>query len=702
LEFFLLKLQGVDFEVEPWMPADTISWGKMMAYDLGSNYGRERLNLDILRAMGIDKWYGFFAPYREDMPVIINDEELRRSGFELAGGRENPLRVFGSSGVGSNSWVISGSRTATGKPYLANDMHLAVRMPSIWYEIGLHGVDAEGNVGRTERCPFHVRGYSFPGVPGVIAGHNDRIAWGHTNLAGDVQDLYIERLNPENPDQYEVNGRWVDMQIRYETIEIHKEEEPYVLRVRHTRHGPILTDLASWEKLGNFFVLPQTDQEFPQNMGFTALALRWTALEPGQLHRAVFMINQAGNWEEFREALRYWDVPAQNVVYADVEGNIGYQVPGLYPLRAKGNGLAPVPGWTDEHEWKGYIPYEQLPFLFNPEKGFIVTANNPVTTSKFPLLEGSEFAYGYRARRIAEMIESFGQDITAEQIAQIHGDTFNRAASEIIPYLEGLDLRGEPVQPPEEESERERRKREQRIEEELAALREARERLLAWDNRMETESPEAALYSHFFIKLVEETFQDQYPESRWPPKLHGRLQNTFYYLLHDPGNPLWDDRRTPDKQEGRDEILVRAFRKGYRAAVEQLGERIDTWRWGDVHTVAFRNQTFGESGIGPIERIFNRGPAAVRGSNTEVCVAHWDMDEPFEVTSLSSQRAIYDLGDLGSSLLIHPTGQSGHPTHQHYDDYIEPWRKIEYHPGLWEREAVEAASRRPLVLRPGR
>ena len=700
LEFFLLKLQGVDFQIEPWQPADTVSWGKMMSFDLGSNYSREQLNLDVLRTVGRQRWFDIFTLYRKDMPVIINDRELTRSGFQLVQGDGEAARVFGSSGVGSNNWVISGSRTASGKPLLANDMHLALQMPSIWHEVGLHGIDEEGNVGRTAECPFHMRGYSFPGVPGVIAGHNDRIAWGHTNLAGDVQDLYIERINPENPDQYEVNGEWQDMEIRYETIRIHKQEQPYVLRVRHTRHGPILTDLPSWEKFSTFFVLPEADGQFPDNMGFTALALRWTALEPGQLHRSVFMIDKARNWEEFREALRYWDVPAQNIVYADVEGNIGYQVPGLYPIRAKGNGLAPVPGWTDEYEWQGYIPYEQLPFVFNPEKGYIVTANNPVTTPNFPLPEGSEFAYGYRARRIAEMIEGFERGITAEQIALIHGDTFDLSAAETIPYLEGLDLRSEAEDPPEGESEREGKKRQKRTEEELEALEEARSRLLAWDNCLEEESGEAVLYGYFSIKLAEEAFKDQYPEGNWPFDLGGRAQNALYYLLKDPHNPWWDDLRTQDKRETRDEILVRAFRKGYRAAVEELGDKIEAWEWGEVHTAVFRNQTFGQSGIGPIERIFNRGPVAVRGGNTQVSVAEWRFEEPFEIYHIASQRAIYDLGDLSATVLIHPTGQSGHPAHRHYDDFIEPWRKIEYHPSLWERAAVEKASPRPLVLKP--
>ncbi len=706
LEFALLKLQGVDFEIDPWRPADTLCWGKMMCYDLGSNFEGERRNLEVLRTAGLGGWAGIFTLYRRDMPVIVSNEEMARldaAGQRGPAGQDGAgllLRVFGSAGPGSNNWVISGSRTATGKPLLANDMHLAIQMPSIWYEIGLHGVNREGEAGRTESCPFDLLGYSFPGVPGVIAGHNDRIAWGHTNLAGDVQDLYVERINPENPDQYEVNGRWVDMEIRCEEIKVHKQEEPYILRVRQTRHGPVLSDLGSWEKLNNFYPLPASDKEFPANMGFTVLALRWTALEPNLLLQAVFQLDQASNFDEFREALRFWDVPAQNIVYADVEGNIGYQVPGRYPLRARGNGLAPVPGWTDEYEWQGYLPFERLPYLFNPEKGYIVTANNPVTDSGQSLPWGSEFSYGYRARRIVEMIESDEDGIDAEDIARMQGDTFDQAAFEIVPYLQGLDLSVEEKaeQEAKGESEKQREKREQREREELASMEEARARLLGWDKRMEMDSPEAVLYTWFWVKLVEETFKDQYPQAAWPPKLNGRFQNALYYLLRDPGNSLWDDLRTPERRESRDEILVRAFRKGYRAAVERLGEKIDAWRWEDVHTAEFRNRTFGQSGIAPIERIFNRGPVGVRGGNTQVSVAMWKLDEPFEVFHIASQRAIYDLGDLGATLMIHTTGQSGHPTNRHYDDYIEPWRRIEYHPSLWERSAVEQASRRLLLI----
>ena len=288
--------------------------------------------------------------------------------------------------MGSNNWVVSGKRTASGKPLLANDMHLAIQMPSIWYEIALHGVAEDGTVERTAACPFQLRGLSFPGAPGVIAGHNDRIAWGHTNLGGDVQDFYIEKINPDNPDQYEVNGRWVDMEVRVETIKVHKADEPVLLRVRSTRHGPVLSDRALWSELGGYTVTP--GREFPDGVGLTAVSLRWTALEPTRLFEAVIRLDRASNFQEFRDALRYWDVPAQNIVYADVDGNIGYQAPGLQPIRARGHGLAPAPGWTDEYEWTGYIPFEQLPYLLQPREGLHRHGQRPHRRPLLPLLPG--------------------------------------------------------------------------------------------------------------------------------------------------------------------------------------------------------------------------------------------------------------------------------------------------------------------------
>ena len=721
LEFAILKLKGVKIEVDPWTPVNSLTWEKFMAYDLGANMYTERLNLDLIRTAGLSGLTDYFAPYRDGMPLIVTDEELNLfGGSEIVSAcppAERPL-VFGSRrDLGSNSWVISGNRTTTGKPILANDMHLANQIPSIWYEIGLHRTGESGTGGSKGDRPYQVRGFSFAGVPGVVAGHNGRIAWGFTNTAGDVQDFYLERINPENPDQYEVNGQWVDMDIIHEKITIHEEDEPYVLLVRRTRHGPILSDQGSFEALNSFTMSP--DEVFPQNLNLYAVSLRWTALSPGKIINAILGLNRAGNFEEFRDALRYWDAPSQNLVYADVDGNIGYQTAGIIPIRKKGFGLVPVPGWTDDFEWVGTVPFDELPLVYNPEKGFIVTANNPVASRNYPYLLGTSFAYGFRAKRITEMIEQNRKGISLDDVKAMHGDSLHLTALEIVPYLKDLSLEPalqapEQMQeagPPEEETERERektnreriatqKKREKREKEELEGLERAREILLEWDGRMDSDSAAAAIYSFFWFHLVEETLKDQYPEKRWPPGSQGRLQNAFYYLLRDPENAWWDNNRTPDIREGRDDILVRAFGKGYREGLKELGKAVSSWKWGKIHKVEFRNQTLGRSGIGIVERIFNRGPFSVGGGSTQVSVMSWSFKKPFEVNHIQSMRQIIDLNDLSASLMIHTTGQSGHPGHRHYADFIKPWRKYQYHPNRWKRVDVEADSRNRLVLEP--
>jgi penicillin amidase len=669
-----------------------------MSQDLGGNMESELINLDRIRTVGIGMALDFDIPYRDDeMPYIISDEEMSLTGDKkgdpehLSFSKEQALSisltdtglvgefdiwkglVFGKNrSVGSNNWVISGALTTTGSAFLANDAHLAVDMPSIWYEIGLHLQTAENQTGQGVERHLNVRGLSFPGFPGVIVGHNDSIAWGVTTLSADVQDLYVERLNPENPNQYEVKGRWVDMEIEYEHIIIQGEDEPYGMLVRHTRHGPIVTDHGYMLDYGNFGITPQ--RPFPDNLEFTALALRWNVFLPNNSLKAVIMLNRAQNFDEFRKALSYWDTPSQNFVYADVNGNIGYQAPGLTPIRLMGEGHVPVPGWTDEYEWAGFIPFDKMPFVYNPSKGYIVTANNPIVSENYPYMISRWTGAAYRAKRIVDMIENDSDGISIEDIQNMQADIVNLPPLEILPYLDNITF-------------------------EEPALETSRLHLLEWDARMDMNSSNAALYGYFWQKLVEKTFKDQLIEKLWPPR--GPLLSLVHEILEKPDSPWWDDVTTPDVVETRDEILSKAFETAYAKAVKDLGSRPEDWQWGDVFTLTFRNRTFGESGIGPVESIFNRGPFPMSGGITQVNQASWDYDKPFEVSFITTLRQIIDLGDLSNSLMTHSTGQSGHPTHRHYDDFIEEWRNVEYHPTLWERLDVERNSKQKLVLNPG-
>ena len=697
IEFALLKLMHVEFEIEPWTPVNTLTWIKVMAHDLGDNMEDELTNIDRIRTVGISLASDFDIPYRDDeMPYIISDEEMgftseerhardpvslskeqvmfiTQTGTRIVGGFDmGKGLVFGRDrGIGSNNWVISGALTSTGTPLLANDTHLGVDMPSVWYEIGLHCTGNEGKAGKIEDCALNVRGFSFPGFPGVIVGHNERIAWGVTTLTSDVQDLYIERINPENPNQYEVNGHWVDMEILYEHIDIHDEDEPYGMLVRMTRHGPIVTDHGFMLDYSNFGITPQ--RPFPENLEFTALSLRWTALQPNNSLKAVIKLNHARNFDEFREALSYWDTPAQNFVYADIDGNIGYQAPGLTPIRAKGDGYVPAPGWTDEYEWTGFIPFDEMPYVYNPAKGYIVTANNPVVSNKYPYMIARWTGAAYRAKRIVDMIEEEKDSISIEDIQRMQADHLNLPPLELLPYLEPIAFKD-------------------------AALESARELLLDWDAQMDMNSPRAALYGYFYQKLIEKTFKDQLIEKLWPPG--GPVDSLVCLILQDPDSRWWDDITTPEVVETRDDILSTVFEKAYAKAVEELGDKPEKWKWGDVFTVTFRNKTFGESGIRPIEAIFNRGPFSLNGGITQVNQAFWDYDEPFEVKVIATLRQIIDLGDFSNSLMMHTTGQSGHPTNRHYDDFIEQWRDVQYHPTLWERKDVEKNVKKKLILKP--
>ena len=714
LEYTLLQLQGVKLVIEPWTAVDSITWGKLMDQDLGGNMRREMYTMDLVQKMGLARTRDFFGTYRYgELPVIVSDTELPRqllrgsvpagAGSKAAAFGRSPLQMLaapavdvGSApwglpeaalkslalgsglGIGSNDWVIAGSRTASGKPILANDPHLAIQMPSVWYETDLYCGALDAQPGKNAGEPFHVQGFSFAGVPGVIIGHNDRIAWGVTNVNPDVQDLYQEKVNPENPNQYEVNGKWTDMVVQQETIKVAKQDDPTVILVRGTRHGPVITDSSGFAGYKGFGINPASG--FPAGLDLRVLSLRWTALQINHGFCALVRMDKARNWNEFREALRQWDAPSQNFVYADVDGNIGYQTPGLIPIRARGSGLVPSPGWTDDYEWKGFIPFDDLPRSYNPPKGYIVTANNPVTTPNYKYFISDDYSHGYRARRISELIEGARGKLTVSDVAAIQADTLNLSAREVLPYLKPLALDGDAAR--------------------------GRDLLLQWDMRMDPGSAGAAVYGYFWQALVEEVFKNRVPASLWNRDTvledNSRLMNTVAELLPDPVAPLWDNPNTLDVRENRDQVLTTALQKGMKAGLKRLGKDVGKWKWGTVHMALFRNQTFGDSGIKPVEAIFNRGPVAVGGGMQQVASSDWNPEKPFDARGISSMRMILDLSDFNASVEVNATGQSGHVGNGHYSDMIRPWALVHYHALYWDDAALRKAGLTRLVLQPAR
>ena len=678
LEYAVLALLNPDYAPEPWSPLNSLTWAKVMAWDLGGNMDSEIEKAILLQSLNPEQYAQINPAYPDDAPTIVPEISLADSQNTddpepaLVSAIQPALQDIASRlaavppilgeravGLGSNSWVIAGERSATGMPVLANDPHLGVQMPSIWYQIGLHCAPVSAD------CPYEVAGFSFAGAPGVIIGHNARIAWGFTNVGPDVQDLFIEKINPENPDQYEVNGNWVDMTLVEETIRV-AGADPVPLTVRYTRNGPIISE--TYGLLEDFDT--QSGIELPAQY---AISMRWTALELGNPFPAIWQFNRANNWDEFREAARFFTAPSQNLIYADVDGNIGYQMPGNIPLRSQGDGTLPVPGWTDDYQWQGYIPFGELPYAFNPPQGYIVTANHAVVGPEYPYLITTGWDYGYRARQIIAMLENAPQPLSLEDIQRMQGDNTDLNAVTLVPLLLAIPL-------------------------DDSRLDEARALLADWDYQNHMDSAPAGLFAAFWKHLLNLTFADDLPED-YLPTGGSRWYTVVYQLVQQPDSPWWDDRSTPAVEQ-RDDIFRAALGQAVAELEELLGKDARGWTWGKLHTVTFRNASLGESGIAPIEALFNRGPFAASGGSSIVNATGWDANEDYTVVSLPSMRMLVDLGSLDNSLTVHTTGQSGHAYHPNYIDMADAWRLIQYYPMSWSRPQVEDSARMVLRLEP--
>jgi penicillin amidase len=566
------------------------------------------------------------------------------------------------AGIGSNAWAVAGSRTASGRPLLANDPHLAPAMPSVWYQVGLHCTH------RSARCPYDVAGFSFSGLPGVIIGHNDRIGWGFTNLGPDVADLYLEKVAG---DTVEYDGRRVPLTTRTERIDV-AGGESVTMTVRSTRHGPLVSGVdPTFRSVGRRAPAPPGSP--PRGRGY-AVALSWTALTPGHTADAIFAMDAARSWPQFRRAARLFEVPAQNLVYADRDGHIGYQAPGTIPIRRTGTGDLPAPGWDPRYDWAGTIPYDALPSVLDPPEGYVVTANQAVTPPSYRYHLTSDWDYGYRSQRIVDLLDGTRRPLGAADMARIQADTRNPIAPVLVPALLAPGVTVD------------------------AATARARDLLRGWDFTQPEDSAAAAYLNAVWRALLADTFHDQLPRSTWPDGA-SRWYAVVEELLARPDSPWWDDTRTPAR-EHRDDILARALRDARVALAERLGADPAGWQWGQLHQLDLVNASLGTSGVAPVEALFNRGPVPVAGGAGAVDATSWDPSAGFAVTAVPSMRMIVDMADLDASRWVNLTGASGHAYSDHYGDQIPRWRtrtttRWPFTPGAVERAAVDR-----LVLRP--
>jgi penicillin G amidase len=620
-----------------------------MVWSLSTNWDSELLRVEIAERLGWEAMATLF-------PEVPTEPEIVQAGkSDGRGGRRATLDLLLQAppfpaGQGSNSWVVSGRRSVTGKPLLANDPHLFVQVPSIWIETHLSapGID--------------VRGVSLPFAPGVIIGHNERIAWGITNLGGDIQDMYLEQLD-EAASAALYEGVWEPLTTHREEIVVRGRAEPEIVEARETRHGPILDS----------YLVSLADPTVVQGGITRTYALRSVGLEEGAKPSTVYRLNTATNFGEFRAALADWHAPGSNFVYADVDGNIGYQANGLHPIRKRGDGTIPVPGWTDEFEWEGYIPFEEMPRSYNPDEGFLVTANNKIHDDSYPYVIGKDFLPPFRARRIAELLTERELHDT-DSFARIHMDTVSLPARSIVPYLVSI----EPA--------------DDRQKQALALLSE-------WDLDLRADSPAAALYEVWCCRIAEavleprlgkELYVHYYAKRQWTV--------TFQYqvlpnLLEFP-TAAWFGG---DGHEARDKVLREALDAALDELSAAMGDDPATWQWGTIHRVRFAGQF---AMIPDLAELFTAAEGPLGGDEQTVLQGLYEPGTSYAALVVPSWRQIIDMSDVDASVGTHTVGQSGNPASPHFNDLYPLWSTGRYHPLPFTREAVEAAGTHRLALLP--
>ena len=731
IEYVALAQSAPGYSIRRWDEVDSLAWLKAMAWDLRGNYEDELARGRLVGQVSLDELDDLYPDYPGDEhPPILDPTEWApertttgaasdsRGGTNgtvlaptpdqtdpadrsrlgepqapdgptsdltqswLAGAGDAfadtetvlaavPELMGRGEGIGSNSWVVSGDHTSTGMPLLANDPHLSLSQPGVWMQSGLHCREL------SEACPYDVTGFTFAGVPGVIIGHNQDIAWGITNLDPDVTDFYLEDVVDDTvlrDEDYE------PMDVRTETIKVAGGED-VELTVRETSNGPIVSDvLDSVARMGDNGPLDgvQTSRDFE-------VALRWTGLEPAQTADAIFQLNSATDWEGFREAARSFAVPSQNLLYADTEGNIGYQAPGMIPVRRSAThatppGFYPTPGWEEQYAWTGWVDFEELPTAYNPEDGIIVAANQAVARGSTPFLT-SEWDKGYRSTRILALLQSTLEDgpLSADDMSRIQLDDTSSFALAVVPYLTDIDLDGSFYTEPQ------------------GLLRD-------WDGTAPAEGDQSAAAAYFYAvydNLLEAVFDDELPPDLGATG-NSRSMQIMEQLLATPDSVWWDDQRTPGVIESRDEVLRAALVDARLDLTSQLSKDPDDWAWGELHRAVLEHEALGGESVPSLVRdLVNRGPLPVSGSSAMVNAMNWDASTgSFDVSSGPSMRMVVDLAEFDASTWVNQTGQSGHPFNPHYDDQTEAWLTGETYPWAYSRDAVEAAGEQTLTLVP--
>jgi penicillin G amidase len=651
--------------LQPWEPVDSLAWSIMMAYDLGANWNAEMLRLRMALKLPVERISQLMPPYPGDKPLVTTDYAALYRALKLDSSTATAsldaqlerlmaaARQSGIEGQGSNNWVVAGSHTTTGAPLLANDPHLNLTVPALWH------------FARLEAPGVKVAGATMPGLPVVVLGQNEHIAWGFTNTGPDVQDLYIERVHPADANQVQTPEGWAPLKSFTEVIKVRGRPD-VTITVRESRHGPVISDAGTVDDLlGN------------KSRNAYLFAMRWTALDADVDTVSVAQaMNRATDVTSFIEAAKGWVAPMQNMVVADRSGRIGWVAPGRVPLRKAEHdlkGYVPAPGWDARYDWMGWLGADALPMLRDPERGWIATANQRVVPEDYPHFLTSEWEPPFRQQRIEQLLNAKPKH-SIDDLAAIQADVKSLAALEMLPWLQ----RAKSDHP-------------------LAAA--AHKALEGFDGTMAAERAAPMILWAWQRQLTQRVFADEMGAALFERAIGGRTFRTGLFEVLQADHAWWcDDKGTQDVTE----TCAQQSDAAFGAALDEIrlmqGDDVTAWQWGRAHQARSEHRPF--SRVKLLARWFElRTPVGGDSFTINVSRVLYRPDATTGEFYLDdfgpSLRALYDVADPKKSRFIHSTGQSGLPWSKWYSTFVHDWAKVDYVP-LWSADPPMAT----LVMSP--
>ncbi len=633
------------YKPDPWKIEDIVNIIGYMGWDLAAgNLSADIYNYRLIKKLGAEKAARLMPHWQTQNTYVFPDFRLEEKKLNEAMTNIAAVEKLNELGIvsfsGSNNWAVSGKRSVTGMPILSNDMHLGLSSPGIW--IQMHEV-IPGKL--------NVTGVSIPGQPFIVAGHNDSIAWGMTNLAVDDIDLFSETINPENRNQYFLDGEWKEMRVRDEIISI-KGEEADTFKLYFTHRGPIISDM--------------------RNIDDAELSMRWSGYDKSDEVKSVYLLNRANNMDDFRHALGFFRSISQNFAYADVAGNIGLNTGGGVPLR-KGHGTLIRNGATSEYDWKGYVPFEQLPYSINPESGYVSSANNKTVDDSYPYYIGTGFSIPYRINRIRQMIDQ-KEILGLNDFKEMMLDQHSNYAEQLTPFILTLQKRAGEL-----------------TKEEADAL----DLLSNWDFDMNAGLVAPSVFEFFRISLIRNILADEIGELF--DQLPHHQKDFYIYRIMKEGPDEWVDNINTPEKELFDDIIIKSFRDCVAALKDGYGPDHEGWKWGNIHKISM-DHPLGTVKI--LDKLFglNSDQYSVGGSNHTV--SPYSYGAGFKVNHGASERHIFNTADWDESFTIIPTGQSGIPGSEFYLSQFRNYLDGIYYKDAFSEKAVKSAAKYKLVLKP--